>query len=570
MKKMLNHIAFLLLFAVVLCTPSCWADTIPVQALQTDYRTVAVSWEEGYGTVSLYRLYPGQNQASLVSTTASTSWTDHQQRSVCDDTVRYIVTNGIDSGFAAANVVDNNPTSPAQWGVVTMDHSISQIVLQWEPSPDNDIMGYLVCEGTPSIAIDTVFGRDNNLYVFDAEDSICVHQFRICAFDSCRQASQLTELCNNIVVIVQNEPCSQTYRATWNRYFNMPGDVGSYELWVSQNGASFQRTAVVQSNDPTSVEFNVDDNCSLLKLYVRAVSVSGAYTALSNLITIDISSALLPENLFLRTVSVVGPQQDVTIVAQTDEGWQQSEISIYRRVEGGTRSVVARCHPTPQGRIVWTDSDVKPGEKVYYYSVGVSDMCGRNEKRSNEACTILPTLEDNGGVLSLAWNPYTGWDGTTTYNVYSSGPDGVSWSPEGSTTATSLAALSGDVQGRRHYMVVACEGTNSHYQLDDSVQSAIVSYMPHTSIWMPNAITPFENSNNTVCPQASYINPDGYSFSVFNRQGFSVFHSDMPGESWDGRKNGIALPAGTYVYRITYRQSDGTDQILIGTITIIY
>ena len=570
MKTVMIHIALVLLFAVCLFPSTGRADTIPVQAIQTASRTVEIMWTEGYGNVDVYRLYPDQSQFSLIASTNSTSWTDHQRRSVCGDTVHYVVTNGIDSGYAAELVTDNDPTSPAEWGVVTMDHSISQIVLQWEPSPDTDIMGYLVLEGMPSMVVDTVFGRLNNLYAYPAEDSVYVHQFRIYAFDSCLRASPLTKPCNNMVVIVENEPCSQTYLATWNRYINMPSEVGSYELWVSQNGGTFQRKAVVQADGETSAMFVVDDECSLLQLYVRAVSASGAYTAVSNLLTIDISSAMLPEKLNLRSVSVEGEQQNVTLVAETDSGWQDSEVVVYRRNEGGNPTVVGRCHPSAQGSISWTDMGAKPGEKIYYYSVGISDICGRNEKRSREACTILPNLETEGGNTALSWNPYTGWDGTTNYKVYSSVSSGGYWQQIGSTTATSLADLTDGTLGQCQYKVCAFEGSDSHYQHGDSVQSAKVYYSPKTRIWMPNAITPLENSNNSAAPQASYINPDGYSFTIYNRQGLVVFRSITIGEAWNGKKNDTLLPAGAYTYIVTYRQSNGTDQVITGTITIIY
>ena len=95
-------------------------------------------------------------------------------------------------------------------------------------------------------------------------------------------------------------------------------------------------------------------------------------------------------------------------------------------------------------------------------------------------------------------------------------------------------------------------------------------YNPHTDIWMPNAITPLENSNNAVCPVSVYINPDQYSFSIYNRMGLCIFSSTTPGQSWDGTYNGHHVPEGAYTYIINYLQSDGSRQQKTGTILIIY
>ena len=570
MNNLHLRLAFTLMLLSILTATPAVADTIPVQAVQTAPRTVNVSWTDGYGTVTVSRLYPDQDLPSLIATTPLTSTVDRQHRAVCDDTVRYVVTNGVDSGFAAVLVTDNEPTAPPEWGVVTMDHTTGQIVLHWDPSPDTDIMGYLVFEGTPHLVIDTLFGRLNTTYAFPPEEETYVHQFCICAFDSCRKASPLTTLCNNIVVITENEPCSNTYQATWNSYFNMPSGIGSYELWVSQNEAPFRREAIVLPDDETSATFTVGEGCSLLRLYVKTVSADGASTALSNLLEIDIASALLPEKVYLRSVTVGEAQQTVTLTAETDAGWQGADYSIYRSTGGSTPQVVGHCRPSPTGQIEWHDPSARPDEAIYTYCVGVSDRCGRNEKRSQKGSTILPTLETNGGQTSLAWNPYEGWDGTTSYNVYIAGPQGAPWNFIGSTTATSLADVQGDIEGLRRYKVVACEGSDSRYALDDTAQSAVIAYRPRSEIWMPNAFTPLENSNNSVAPQASYISPDGYSFTVYNRDGLLVFSSTTPGEAWDGHRNGTLLPMGAYTYIITYRQNDGSRQQMKGTIMLIH
>jgi gliding motility-associated-like protein len=47
--------------------------------------------------------------------------------------------------------------------------------------------------------------------------------------------------------------------------------------------------------------------------------------------------------------------------------------------------------------------------------------------------------------------------------------------------------------------------------------------------------------------------PQPYTFSVFDRWGNRVFHSDDYQNNWDGTYNGQPLPLGAYTYQIEYR-----------------
>ena len=133
--------AMLLALLLTLVTPEVFADTIPLLAQQTAPRTVHLSWTGTEDSVSIFRQYPDDPQPVQLTTGSLNSWTDIQSRTLCGDTVQYIVCNDSDTGYAAVFVSDNEATSPARWGIVTMDHTTQQIVLHWQPSIDTDIMG---------------------------------------------------------------------------------------------------------------------------------------------------------------------------------------------------------------------------------------------------------------------------------------------------------------------------------------------------------------------------------------------------------------------------------------------
>lgn len=539
-------------------------DTIPLQGQQTAGRTVELTWSGGEGTTTVYRQYPGESQPAMIAITEGTSWTDHHSRCVCGDTVRYSISRGNDEGYAAVMVSDNDPTAMAEWGVVTVEED--KVRLRWSASMDTDIMGYLVCEGNPSVVIDTVFGHDNNSYTYNDGDVTTVYHFRLCAFDSCRQASPLTEACNNIALTLAAEPCSRTVRATWNGYDNMPSGVDSYELWISEDGSAFRR--VVQSHeDAREAMFEVSESCISLTAYVKALSADGRTEAFSNRVGFQFSTVERPAYFYLRKVSVADDGKSVMITAQTDAAFAATDYRVYRTVGGRPAAVVAHLMPNSDGILSWCDKDVDPKAEPCGYYLGVDDGCGRNEMRTATGYTLLPELMTQGEGLELRWDAYSGWTGSTQYQVVSSPLDAEAWEVEGNTweSVYTLAANG----GIRRYKVVAFEGSNSEYRRDDSLQSIEVFHRPRTDIWLPNAFTPTETSNNTFFPKAQYINPQGYSFVIFNRQGMMIYSTTNTDGQWDGRYKGVLQPNGVYVYKITYRQNDGTDQYIIGTVLLI-
>jgi len=89
-------------------------------------------------------------------------------------------------------------------------------------------------------------------------------------------------------------------------------------------------------------------------------------------------------------------------------------------------------------------------------------------------------------------------------------------------------------------------------------------------LFVPNAFTPDGNGHNDRFRPLYYGNAVHFDFAVFNRWGQRVFETQSPGSGgWDGTINGVAAPAGTYVWICSY-QSDGQQPaIQKGTVILI-
>lgn len=90
--------------------------------------------------------------------------------------------------------------------------------------------------------------------------------------------------------------------------------------------------------------------------------------------------------------------------------------------------------------------------------------------------------------------------------------------------------------------------------------------------YIPNAFTP---DNDGVNDEFRGFGPLGgredFEMAVFSRWGDRVFYTRNPNEGWNGEKNnaGLELPAGAYVYYVTFKNANGVPITLKGLVNLL-
>jgi gliding motility-associated-like protein len=88
-------------------------------------------------------------------------------------------------------------------------------------------------------------------------------------------------------------------------------------------------------------------------------------------------------------------------------------------------------------------------------------------------------------------------------------------------------------------------------------------------VYIADAFTPnndFVNDEFSPKTNCEYIL---YSFVIFDRWGEKIFETDQSSIAWDGTYHGKVVPAGIYVYHLTYRFEMAPELVRCGTITVI-
>ena len=87
--------------------------------------------------------------------------------------------------------------------------------------------------------------------------------------------------------------------------------------------------------------------------------------------------------------------------------------------------------------------------------------------------------------------------------------------------------------------------------------------------YVPNAFTPNGDGNNDLFRPLLFGNVVKYKFVVFNRWGQQVFQSTLLSDGWDGTIQGVAQPAGTFVWYCIYQLQGEPEQMQKGTVLLL-
>jgi len=101
--------------------------------------------------------------------------------------------------------------------------------------------------------------------------------------------------------------------------------------------------------------------------------------------------------------------------------------------------------------------------------------------------------------------------------------------------------------------------------------SSKVKIIPFT-FFVPNAFRPDSDipENRIFLPIREGIDPEKYSFEIFNRIGSTVFSTRNPENGWTGNmKNNSKAEPGIYVWIVQYTDIQGYEHLQKGTVMLV-
>ncbi len=88
-------------------------------------------------------------------------------------------------------------------------------------------------------------------------------------------------------------------------------------------------------------------------------------------------------------------------------------------------------------------------------------------------------------------------------------------------------------------------------------------------LYIPNAFTPNGDGKNDRFKPSGTNQPEEFEMQIFSRWGEQLFKTNLLAEGWNGDNRGEKLPAGNYIYTISYKNNSNVIVYKKGTVTLI-
>ena len=158
---------------------------------------------------------------------------------------------------------------------------------------------------------------------------------------------------------------------------------------------------------------------------------------------------------------------------------------------------------------------------------------------------------------------------TITYQASGAGAGTTQWIFDSQLFNSSLIALTwsdtGTWQVSQIFTVNGCVSDTMTYSVTVTRCDKLIYYIP-------NSFTPDGNEfNNTWQPVfTAGFDASGFTCTIYNRWGETIWESRDAAESWDGTYQGLRCPQGLYVWEIQFKHINTADQTRIhGHINLI-
>jgi len=505
---------------------------------------------------------------------------------VCSDTVSYKIENYNSYGCSSVSSIDKKlfedviSPSPVNIDSVSVNINSGNTIIGWTPSSNSDTWGYIVCNGSPCITLDTIWGKNTSYYI-DTIKNPCLSSisYRLTAFDSCFNKSPLSPPHNTILLNSQLDACNAKINLSWNTYNNMNPPLQGFRIMISTNGSNYLTLADLSPNINTYTINNLVDSTNYC-VYIQAYSQNNKITSSSCKKCYFFTKAPNPSVIYLSSATVLSDNQ-ILIKIFTDPTIKIAGFQIQKsELPTGPFVNIAQIPYASLNNYSFTDNTINAQKKVYYYRIQCIDSCGNPGKISNLARNILLS----GSALdsytnSLIWTNYDEWaGGVDKYEIYrfingiySSLP--VAVIPN--NPFVSSYQYNDDIKyltntsGNFGYFIKAIEKPNAIFNFTEESNSNKIEINQNPEIFVPNAFVP--NGLNTIFkPVTAFVNPEGYLMQIYNRFGQLIYETNSPEVGWDGKYQGEFVKQGVYFYLIRYKKPEQETKQIYGSVTVVF
>jgi len=453
--------------------------------------------------------------------------------------------------------------------------------ITWSSLSGKDIAGFIIARnnsygsGWPNI--DTVLAGTTAYIDFKAGGRCdTIYKYVILTLDNCNRNSAPDYglfVQTVILTLPQINPCERAAKLSWNPCLRIPGGLAGYKIYRTIDTGS-----PVEIADITATSYNDNyafQNGKTYHYFVKAYSLDGVTTSSSCQLPRLFFGPNSPDSIYLSQASVVADNH-VEIKYHTSPLHTVKKVILERSEFSSVRFQAIDSVWTLQGYLpsdnVFNDTTADTHNRSYYYRLIALDSCENIKIYSNLGRTILLKCQDQKVQNALDWNSYEAWlEGINGYKILRwvdgqpMGGDSLGYEIGTSFTDPLTAVGANQLVC---YQVNAYENPDNPYLNKAISQSNTCCVTKDGTLFMPNAFRP-DGINKLFRPVASFIDPQDFKMTIFNRFSQEIFTTTNLYLGWNGQIEGKNAPVGLYVYLITYRPLLGKESTFRGTFFLV-
>lgn len=473
----------------------------------------------------------------------------------------------------SSDTLDN--TDPPLVPIEVVNVVNGKCVITWKIPATTKQLSYIIYRTTPNgtLPIDTV--SNTNTYTdLTSNPLVQSESYFILALDLCGNASIFDKPHYSILADTSFDYCKRELRISWTKYQNWANGVEAYQIWASTNGAN---AIMVGTTDAATTDFTLKNIAKGDKLciYIKALQAGSNLTTQSNEICIDINAIRPVEFIQPISASVLSNNSvELKWAWSADADLQSASVLSGNSITNIT-SNTGYVYNAPAVQVnEFTVTGINPVHAPVFFKVSATDFCGAiyasfpvstihmtgkaNEDKSN---TLVWDFLAPAGIIVKNYTVLKNIAGNETV-------EGVL--PANVNTLKDEVDIDKQEEAEICYYVVANveitleDGT----VLEEKIRSNDICLQQFASLFFPNAIAP-DGLNNEFRPLTVFAQNATYTLQVYDRFGQKVFETNDINQPWKGKKDGVALPLGVYVYYARLLQPNGKTEERKGSVLLL-
>jgi gliding motility-associated-like protein len=470
-------------------------------------------------------------------------------------------------------------TSPAppSFSLVSVQPETGFTDFQWSLSPSTNIAAYLIYiyhneNGIPrGDIIDTIWDPSATRYSYKSTISAYYSvSFVISAFRTPNCTSSFSNIINTIYTSAVLDTCNKKIKISWNAYPSLPKRVVNYTLLAGLNGSNISPIADLAA-DQTSYTLSEFQSNAQYCFSVKAVLEDGSFST-SNKFCLS-TKMQQPPSWINADFATVDENNKINVSFTVDPDSKINTYRLERKTENENTFTQINQLVTSGKHLSFTDQSGDPLKRNFYRLLAVNN-CGNPVVTSNIANNIVLALSSNINTISLNWNAYRNWRGSSSgYKIFINAGSSFSLlavkQPEDTTLTIDYSSIMYTVSTDKICFYIGSSERNNPYGVQGETSSEIVCTNIEERITVPNTFTPNNDLKNDLFKPVLSFTPIEYHIIISNRQNKVIFESRDYTEEWNGKVKGEPQAEDVYLWFLQVRSPSGRNFTRKGTVTII-